>query len=254
MPAESRATYLLRGIRFLEDVDEPNDSFQTATPLAADGAWRFDRTLYSTAGGAVPAPGTGDEDWYRIDAVIGSRLRVVTRYPGAAKDADTQCDTHLSVWSPSGGQVTSTDKGGAGRNALVRGVTISESGVWRVRVQSVDPVRTYGRYDLRALWEFENLRPRVIEGPTADPDLYFQAERTTLSVVAQDDQPLTYQWEPLDGGSILGSGPVVEFLRNGNRLQREFRVSLVIRDALGAETGPLIVTVRARPQLKNLPR
>ena len=246
---EMEALYQNRRLDFLADSDEPNNSQGAATAVDVDGAWRADRTLYWSA--ATPAaPGTGDSDWYAFDALIGSQLNAETRYPGGAADADTQCDTYLELARPDGAVVASDADGGTGRNSLVSDFTLTESGTWAVRVRTLSNVRRYGRYELRLGYAFENLLPVVSQGPTATPSTIPDDQLAVLSVVASDPnvgQTLGYAWTPVSGGTIVGSGPSVSFDPPAVVGTTDFDIELVVSDDLGAELGPLVVTVSVDP-------
>jgi hypothetical protein len=228
------------------DVDEPNNSQGTATPKAINNSWNTNRTLYYSDS-TPPAPGSNDSDYYALDLVIGSRIDVETRYPGGAGDADTQCDTYLELYNPGGQLKTSDQASGTDRNALINGFTADETGTWAARVRSTNSVRRYGRYDVRFSYEFENELPNVTAGPTATPATIDDSSTSTLSVTATDAQALSYAWTPLGGGSISGSGSSVTFDPPGVVGSTDFDIQLVITDALGAETDPLVVTVTVTP-------
>jgi len=92
------------------------------------------------------------------------------------------------------------------------------------------------------------LLPVISSGPSAMPDTLAEGESSSLSVVATDAQALSYTWTPLDGGSISGSGASVNFDAPATVASpTEFRVELVVTDALGAETLPEIVTITVEP-------
>ncbi len=247
--------FSLRRIRFWADNDEPDNSLAEAFPAPAvsTDTWSGEKRLYwSTA--SPPAPGSGDQDWYRLDLVKGSRLRFETRYPGGAADADTQCDTFLEVYRPGGILVASADGGGPGRNALVDDVLISETGTWYYKVRSVHAYRRYGRYNARAQYLFENKLPQITAGPTASPPTIPDSQTTLLSVTASDPdvgQTLVYAWTPLAGGSISGSGAVVTFTPPSVSATSVVPVQLVVSDDLGASTAPLIVEVTVTPDVSS---
>jgi hypothetical protein len=237
--------------RFWPDAQEPDNSLAEAVPTPATdiGIWTADRTIYWSA--ATPAvPGTGDQDWYAVDLVKGSTVSIETRYPGGAGDADTQADTYLEVFAPSGAPVASTDTGGAGRNAAVPNLLVSETGTWHYSVRTLSTMRRYGKYDVRTQLLFENHLPQITSGPTAAPDTVDDDETTQLSVSAFDQdfgQTLSYTWTPLAGGSIQGSGSVVTFDPPVVGVTTVMDVELVVTDNLGASTAPVSVQVTVNP-------
>jgi len=148
--AELRALFDAFGLRFWNDACEPDNTPGQATPLAADGQFGAEHTLYWAS--AEPAPsGAGDEDWFAVELQAGQFVRIETRYPGGAPDARTQADTHLAVFDPQGRRVAADEDGGAGRNARVEGLAVDQSGTWTFRVRSTDPLHRYGRYEVRVL-------------------------------------------------------------------------------------------------------
>ena len=237
--------------RFWFDAQEPDNSLAEAVPTPATdfGLWTTDRTIYWSA--ASPAvPGTGDQDWYAVDLVQGSTVSIETRYPGGASDADTQADTYLEVFAPSGAPVASTDTGGVGRNAAVDNLLVSETGTWHYAVRTQSAMRRYGRYDVRTQLLFENHLPQITAGPDATPDTIDDDETTQLSVSAFDQdfgQTLSYTWTPLSGGSIVGSGATVSFDPPAVGSTTVMSVELVVTDNLGASTAPVSVQVTVEP-------
>jgi len=240
-----------RRIRFWPDAQEPDNSLAESAPLAATdiGLWTLDRTLYwSPADPAVP--GTGDQDWYAVDLVAGSVATFETRYPAGAADADTQADTDLDVYAPTGALVASADGGGTGRNASVANLAISQSGTWHFSVRSLSSMRRYGRYDVRALLVSENHAPAITDGPVASPDTIADDQTAQLSVSASDPdfgQTLSYAWTPLSGGSIQGSGASVGFDPPAVGSTTVMTVQLVVSDNLGASAPPVTVDVTVNP-------
>lgn len=240
-----------RRIRFWPDAQEPDNSLEEAvpTPATSVGTWTLDRTIYWSA--ATPAvPGTGDQDWYALDLVQGSIVTIETRYPNNANDADTQADTYLEVYAPSGGMVDSTDTGGAGRNAAVEDLPVTETGTWHYMVRTLSGMRRYGKYDVRAVLVFENHLPAILAGPTATPDSIPDDQTTQLTVTAIDPdfgQTLSYAWTPLSGGSISGSGASVTFDPPPVGTTTVMSVQLVVSDNLGAATAPVTVEVTVDP-------
>ena len=250
--SELELLYRNRRVQYFNDVYEPNNTRATAAPIHGFDTWSTFLTLYSGTG-AVPVPGKFDEDWYSMELVKGSQIRVATRYPNGASDADTQADAELDVWTP-GGQLAAFDQNsGQGRNGKVDNFLVDETGTWTFRVRTTSTMRDYGRYNYRVLYLFENLLPAVIQGPRAIPRRLTFGETATLSVSATDDQPLTYAWTPMTGGRIEGSGPSVSFVppRRGPRRRHEIQVT--ITDSLGAVTGPLSVHVDMRVRGQRTP-
>ncbi|RKY21181.1 MAG: hypothetical protein DRQ55_05245 [Planctomycetota bacterium] len=249
MQAELTDLFDNRRVRFYADADEPNNAQAAATSVGVNNSWRNNLTLYYSASNP-PAPGTGDKDWYEFDAVIGSRIDVSTRYPNGVGDADTQCDTTLDLYTPGGGFVASDLGSGTGRNAFIDGYTITETGPWATRVRSGSSTRRYGRYDLRLSWEFKNELPEVTAGPSATPSTIDDSSTSVLSVTATDPnagQVLSYSWTPLGGGTIVGSGASVSFDPPSVAVSTDFDVELMLSDDLGAEIGPLVVTITVTP-------
>ena len=249
MQAEMEDLYGLLRLDFVADVDEPNGSLATAAPAVVASGWKTNRTLYYSTSNP-PAPGSGDQDWYAFEALKGSVIDFETRYPGGAGDADTQCDTQVEIMDPSG-QVATVDAGsGTGRNGFIDGFALNESGTWYARVRTLSATRRYGRYDYRLQWQFENLAPVVTAGPSASPASIDESQTTVLSVIANDPNAghtLTYAWTPLDGGSVTGAGANVTFTPPAVGVSTDVDIELVITDSLGAETGPLVVTVSVDP-------
>ncbi|HZM00631.1 MAG TPA: pre-peptidase C-terminal domain-containing protein, partial [Planctomycetota bacterium] len=249
--AELKDAFEDRRMRFWPDAQEPDNGLAEAVPTPASpfGLWTLDRTLYWSA--AVPAaPGTGDEDWYAVDLVAGSTVTIETRYPGAAADADTQADTWLDVYAPSGALAASTDAGGTGRNAAVVDLPVTETGTWHYSVRTVSSLRRYGKYDVRTLLLFENHLPLVTAGPTATPDAIDDDETAQLDATAIDPdfgQELAYAWTPLSGGSIEGSGASVSFDPPAVAEPTVMTVQLVVSDNLGAAAAPVTVEVTVSP-------
>ena len=249
--AELRAIFGLRRLDFWPDAQEPDDDRTLAVPIAATaaGTWTLDRTRYTSLE-VPPVPGTGDKDWYAVDLVAGSLVDIETRYPGGAPDADTQCDTFLFVHDPSGAVALTTGDGGVGRNAAALGLEITQSGTWHFVVAMDSSVRRYGRYDVRVRYVLENHAPFLVAGPTATPDEIDDDQTATLAVSASDPeagQALTCDWTPLDGGEVVGEGASVLFDPPAVAAPALFRVRLVVRDELGAESAPVVVDVRVDP-------
>ena len=249
--AEMADAFEDRRQRFWPDAQEPDNNLAAAVPTPATefGLWTLDRTLYWSA--ANPAvPGTGDQDWYALDLVKGSTVTIETRYPGGAFDADTQADTFLEVFAPSGAPAASTDSGGAGRNAAVTNLLVSETGTWHYSVRTLSAMRRYGKYDVRAVLLFENHLPQITAGPDATPETIDDDETTQLSVTASDPdfgQTLSYTWTPLSGGSIVGSGATVTFDPPSVVSTTVMSIELVVTDNLGAATEPVSVEVTVEP-------
>lgn len=245
--ADVEAAFENHLIYFSNDPDEPNEFLGDGVPIHGFGVWSDRRTLY-TSPDSPPAPGEGDKDWYRFDAVIGSVLDIATRYPNGSSDADTQVDTDLALWDPDNNKVAEDFDTGTGRNAAIRDFTITKTGSWQFRVRSTHSYRTYGHYDFWVRYDFENFLPSITSGPSAMPETIGEGESSSLSVVATDAQALSYTWTPLDGGAISGSGANVSFDAPATVASpTDFRVELVVTDALGAETEPQLVTITVEP-------
>lgn len=247
--AQMEALYGNRRLDFLADATEPNNSQGAAASVSVSDSWLTDRTLYWSAS-SPPAPGTGDHDWYGIDVVIGSVIDFETRYPGGAGDADTQCDTFIELYTPGGVLVASDNSSGTDRNGFLDDQTITETGTWGARVRTLSGTRRYGRYDLRLSYSFQNFPPSISSGPSASPSTIPDDQTSLLSVTASDANPghvLSYQWTPLSGGSISGSGPSVTFTPPSVGVSTDFDVQLVVSDNLGAQSAPVLVTVTVTP-------
>jgi hypothetical protein len=249
--AELQDVFEDRRMRFWADAIEPDNSLAQAvnTPASVFGTWTTERSLYWSAA-SPPAPGTGDEDWYAVDLVAGSQVTIETRYPGGAFDADTQADTFLEVYTPTGAMVASTDSGGTGRNAAVANLNVTQTGTWHYSVVAAGSMRRYGRYEARTLLQFENHLPQITSGPTATPGTITDAQMTTLAASATDPdfgQTLSYAWTPLSGGTIVGSGASVSFDPPTVGSPTLMSVQLVVTDNLGASTAPVTVDVTVNP-------
>src|SRR5690606_31972575 len=109
------ATHMLRN---WPDAAEPDDLPAQARPLAVDGGWTGERTLYRSKAGAL-GPGSGDRDWFAVELQEGWRVVVETRYPAAAPDAATQADPRLTLFDPHGKRVARDNDSGVGRNARI---------------------------------------------------------------------------------------------------------------------------------------
>jgi hypothetical protein len=146
--AELHEVFDAHGLRFWNDFFEPDGEPELATPLAADGNWSAEHTLYFAP--ELPAPnGTGDSDWFAVELLAGQAVRIETRYPAGAPDARTQADTHLVLFDPAGHKVAEDEDGGPGRNARIDAFVVEQPGTWRFRVESRDRVHRYGRYEVR---------------------------------------------------------------------------------------------------------
>jgi hypothetical protein len=244
----------LRRQRFVADGAEPDDSPAQAVPqpvVPGNGSWSDERTLYAVPAGG-PGPGTIDNDWILHDLVAGSVVRLETRYPGGAPDADTQADTVLQVFDPQLQPLAIDFDSGAGRNARLAELTIDSSGEWRVLVAVQDPTpRRYGRYEYRASYVFENHVPVITTGPLALPPGVADDATTTLWAQATDPDEghlaLSYEWTPLDGGNIVGTGPGVTFVPPVVQDETQLRIRVVVIDPLGAASAPAEVTVLVHP-------
>ena len=248
---ELQAVFEDRRQRFWADEQEPDNDPASAAllPAVAGTTWSDERTLYWSAANP-PAPGTGDADWYAVPLVVGDVVDVVTRYPGAAADADTQCDTFLELFDPQGALAASADDGGTGRNARIDDFSVPQTGTWTYRVRTISAVRRYGRYEVRTRYESQNHPPVIVSGPDATPPVIDTQQTAVLSVTASDEdagQLLAYSWTPLDGGSILGAGPAVTFVPPPVAATTVVRVQLQVSDSLGAEAPPAEVQLSVTP-------
>jgi hypothetical protein len=244
-----------RCIRFVPDLLEPDGAPSIATPAQAvwDFSWPEARTLYAPADGE-PAPGSGDVDHHAVQLVAGDVIEVRTRYPLGAFDAETECDPYVELYDPTGMLVAADENSGAGRNALLPSVAIPTSGAWVVKVGTHSTLRRYGRYELRIQYLSQNHAPVLVSGPTAFPPAVLVDESAQLSALARDEDgdALAYDWVPLDGGSIHGSGPSVMFLPPPVTVTTAVRVRLVVSDSLGAQTEPADVIVTVLPEAGGL--
>jgi hypothetical protein len=234
--------YAKRRVQYFNDQNEPNNTFATAAPIVGTNQWSGSRTLYYGSGG-VPVPGVNDLDWYEADLVIGSQMEVKTRYPSGASDADTQCDTQLSAWTPGEVSVGNNNNGGTGRNARLT-FDVTETGKWKFRVRTLSTMRDYGRYEYRLNYLFRNFLPNVTSPLAASPAVLGPLEKSSvLSIGVQDAQALTYDWRVVDGGKLSGTGPSVVFTPPQRRNPGTYAVEVTITDALGAVIGPFSVSV-----------
>jgi len=236
-------------MHFFEDVDEPNDTIDTPHPTSIGPSWSSEHTLY-TSNASPPVPGSGDFDWWSASIVKGSRIAIETRYPAGAADADTQCDTYLDLWDALGTKHAEAESGGTGRNARIAGFVVPSTGTWKWRVRTQSNFRRYGRYDVRATYEFENHLPTILSGPVAAPSTLTDVQTSALSVSASDvdaGQTLSYSWTPLNGGSILGSGAAVTFVPPDVATSTLCEVALVVSDNLGATTTAAVLPITVEP-------
>jgi hypothetical protein len=147
---ELREVFELQRMRFWNDAFEPDGSAALATLVEPGSAWGPEHTLFDAPPGSLE-DGTGDRDWFAVELLAGQAVRVETRYPGGAWDARTQADTSITVHAPGGGKVASDDDSGAGRNARVDALPITESGRWLFEVRSRNRTHRYGRYETRVV-------------------------------------------------------------------------------------------------------
>ncbi len=248
---ELQAVFEDRRQRFWPDGQEPDNdpSLAALLPAVTGTTWSDERTLFWTEA-VPPAPGTGDADWYAVPLVVGDVVDVVTRYPGAAEDADTQCDTFIDLFSPQGALLASAEDGGTGRNARIDDYAVPQTGTYTYRVRTTSVVRRYGRYEVRTRYESQNHPPVIVSGPDAAPQQIDDEQTALLSVVASDEdagQTLAYAWTPLDGGSILGAGPAVTFFPPPVAAPTLVRVGLVVSDSLGAQAPAAEVQLTVVP-------
>jgi hypothetical protein len=247
--ADLQEIFEKRRLRFWNDIQEPNGTLAEAGVLPPMGNWGGDRTLYSSFA-VPPAPGTGDIDYHSVELVVGSVVSFETRYPGGAADADTQADTFLEIYNPSGVLVGSADGGGTGRNAAVNDVAIDVSGTWYAAVRAAAGYRRYGRYNIRGQFVSENHAPSILTGPFAAPGTIFEDQTTLLSATASDPDvgaTLGWNWTPLDGGTILGSGSSVSFEPPDVAATTVVSIQLVVTDQHGAASAPGVVQVTVEP-------
>lgn len=158
--------------RFRLDAVEPNNALGAATPLVLGNAWSATRTLYFSASNP-PAPGDNDSDFYSFALAASAVFEVETRYPGAASDATTYADTHLTVRRPDGSILAQSDGGGTGRNAKLSGLVADVAGTWTAEVKSVHAYRKTGSYDVRA---------RLVAAGGSPPAIASIAPSTVLAV------------------------------------------------------------------------
>lgn len=244
--SELRDVFDPRSLRFWNDAQEPDNSAQEAALLDPDSVWTSERTLYFSDG-IVPAPGSGDEDWYLVPLVEGSVANFETRYAGGDPAVLTQVDTYIEVFDPSGELEASAHSGGEGRNARVADLAIDETGDWQLRVTTTHTYRRYGRYNARVDFTLRNFQPQILDviaAPGEVPD----SRSTTLTAVATDANPgqaLTFDWTPLDGGTITGNGrSTVRFDPPEVFAPTRVTIALVVTDELGASaTGEVTVLV-----------
>ncbi|MDG2150118.1 MAG: hypothetical protein P8N09_11410 [Planctomycetota bacterium] len=235
--------------RFYEDSDEPNNVFNDAVPTSVGAGWSPVRTLYKSTA-SPPAPGSGDFDWFSDELVKGSVVTIETRYPNNVSDADTQCDTEVSLWDESVTNHATAESGGTGRNAKISAFTVPSTGTWRWRFRTTSSMRYYGSYDWRATYDFENFMPVINSGPSALPATIPDDQTSLLSVSASDangGQTLTYTWTSLSGGTISGSGSSVTFVPPTVTSSTVCDIALTVSDNLGATTDEVIVQVTVDP-------
>jgi len=145
---ELREIFDAHGMRFWNDACEPDGAPELATPLVVGPDFSPEHTLYFAA--SQPAKsGTGDEDWFAVELSAGQVVRFETRYPGGASDARTQADTHLVLLDPLGHKAAFDEDGGTGRNARIDAFVADTTGTWRFKVESLDRLHRYGRYEVR---------------------------------------------------------------------------------------------------------
>lgn len=243
---ELRGVFDPRSLRFWNDAQEPDNSVMEATLLDPDSGWTGEHTLYFSDG-VVPAPGSGDEDWYLVPLVKGSVANFETRYPGGNPAVLTQADTYIEVFDPSGELAGLDHSSGEGRNARVANLAIDETGDWQLKVTTLHSYRRYGRYNARVDFTLQNFQPEILD-LTADPGEIPDFRATTLTAVATDANPgqaLTFDWTPLNGGTITGNGrSMVRFDPPEVFQPTSMTIALVVTDELGATaTGAVTVLV-----------
>lgn len=150
-------------MRFAPDSAEPNNTLQTATPLALSSGYGPTRSLYYATSPAG-APGDGDQDWYRLDLTAGTVFEVETRYPGGNSDAETYADPRVEVFTSTGASLGSNNNGGYDRNAFLGGLVAATSDAYYVRVSSSHSYRRTGSYELRVSASFVPTSPPVVAG------------------------------------------------------------------------------------------
>jgi len=147
-----RSVFEQQRMRFWSDAFEPDGSSAVGTLLVpTDGtSWGPEHTLYDATSGSG-TDGTGDRDWFAVDLIEGQVVRIETRYPGGAWDARTQADTFLALHAPEGTRVASDEDSGAGRNARLDAIQVTETGRWTFEVRSRNRTHRYGRYEVRVV-------------------------------------------------------------------------------------------------------
>jgi hypothetical protein len=238
-------------MRFRLDATEPNNSAASATPLVLGNTWSVTRSLYYSSG-SPPAPGDGDSDHYAFSLALGAVFEVETRYPGAASDATTYCDTFLTVRRPDGSTLSSSDNGGTGRNAKLTGLVADVAGIWTAEVKTVHSYRKTGSYDIRA---------RLLSGGGTPPTITGISPSELLAV--EQGTPLL----SLTGSALLSTTSV---LVNGVALpttnytvdsDNAITIALPMLEALGsidvtvvtpggADTGQLMVLENDPPGIE----
>lgn len=142
------------GCRFFADTNEPNNNAGSATAYTPSSNWGAIQTLYYSPNNP-PAPGNNDRDFYAFHLNEGAIFQCATRYPNNANDADTYCDTFLTVRRPDGTTFATNDDGGTGRNAQLTNLVADATGTWTVEVDTTHPYRRTGSYQFRAIVDFD---------------------------------------------------------------------------------------------------
>ena len=176
-------------LRFFADTSEPNNNAGTATSYTPTSAWGPIRSLYYSASDP-PSPGNNDRDFYSFHLNEGAIFQCATRYPNNASDAETYCDTFLTVRRPNGTTLATDDDSGTGRNAQLSDLVADATGTWTVEVDTTHSYRKTGSYQFRAIIDFD-------PGPPGPSLQITSVSPTSLPVVVVDGP---------GGVSLSGSG------------------------------------------------
>jgi hypothetical protein len=240
--ADMQAIFDDRKLLNWDDDQEPNGDFGSATLIpVGPNEWQEERSLYF----ADPdlAPGTGDEDWYQFEMVIGSLARFQTRVPGpGAQDPQTQAHPYIELYDPSGQLADMHESNGPGRNASIT-YPIDESGLWRLKVATNSDLNRYGHYKVRADYWDENHRP-TIQSIVIDPPIVEDNKTAQITVDGDDQdagQTLTYHYDVIGGGgSIIGTGSVVDYDPPDVDQPTPIFIEVIVEDNLGAQTDATV--------------
>ena len=242
---EMSAAFAAWKIRVEEDLFEPNDSTAQGTPLALGEAWSPTLTLYRSDLDP-PVPGEGDVDVFLVDLSAGQLIEVETRYPGAAADHETYCDTRIAVFAPDDSLVASSLDGGAGNNAKLSNLAITQTGTHAVHVAAESSSRPTGSYELRALVlgapAITNVSPSSVQTlfSTASPPIIvegaFIGNATSVAIGGAEVDSFT----PLALGQL--SIDAADYVQLGTQ-------DLVVTTPLGSASHPVTVTAPTEPVL-----